>query len=445
MGDMRLEILIIIALAILNGLFSMSELAIVAARKSRLQQRAAHGSRGAQVALNLANEPDRFLSTVQIGITLVGIFAGVFGGATLTKSLEQWVARIPALAAYSQPLSLALVVIGIGYVSLVIGELAPKRVALLNPERIASFVSRPMAALSKVATPIVWLLTTSSTLLLRLFGVRASGDQAVTEDDVKAMMAEGTEAGVFEETEHAIVDRVFRLSDRRVNSLMSPRVDIVWIDIDAPIGDSMRAMIAGGHTYYPVCRSGLETVIGMASVKEQWARMVSKQAPDLRAGMQSILYVPETMPALTLVETFKRGGRHIALVVDEYGGISGLVTLSDVLEAIVGDVPSSSDPRDQAAVQRADGSWLLDGALPIVEARQILDVPPFPNEEDAEYQTLAGMLMAHLGRIPKVSDAVDHAGVRFEVVDMDGRRVDKILAQRVDSSKDGNDGNSSEG
>lgn len=431
MDDVRIEILIIVLLALVNGIFSMSEIAIVTARRARLQQRAQAGSRGAKVALELANAPDRFLSTVQVGITLIGILAGVFGGATLTRNVAGALNLIPGAAPYVEPLALALVVLGITYISLVIGELVPKRIALLNAEGIAARVAGPMRALSIAATPVVTLLTLSSNLIVRLIGVRASKEPSVTEDEVKAMLAEGTQAGVFEATEQSIVERVFRLSDRHVNSLMSPRVDIVWIDIDAPIGESMRAMINGGHTYYPVCRAGLETVIGMASVKEQWARMVNKQAPDLRAGMQSPLYVPETMPALNLIETFKRAGRHIALVVDEYGGISGLVSLNDVLEAIVGDVPSSGDPRDQAMVQRADGSWLLDGALPVVEARQTLDIPPFPDEEDAEYQTLAGMLMAHLGRIPKVSDSVEHGGFRFEVIDMDGRRVDKILAQRL--------------
>lgn len=428
--DLVVEVIIIICLTLVNGVFAMSELAIVASRKARLQQRAEAGDRRAGLALELARSPEHLLPTVQFGMTLIGIFAGAFGGATIAESIEKALAKT-ALAPYGEALSLVVVVVGITFLSLVIGELVPKRLALANPEWIAIAMSAPMRALSRIGAPFVYVLRRSTDLVMALLRVRSSSEPDVTQDEIRIMLDQGREAGVVAETEQTIVERVFRLGERNVNAVMSPRTDIVWIDIDDPIGECMRTMTSGGHTYYPVCRGSIENVVGLASVKDQWARMVNKQLPDLQAGMISPVFVPETMPALQLLETFKRHGRHLALVIDEYGGISGLVTLNDVLGSIVGDLPHDGHTDEPSAVRREDGSWLMDGKMSVDEFREVLGLSDQPDDDEVgEYQTLAGFFIAHLGRIPRVSDHVEWSGYRFEVVDMDGRRVDKILVAR---------------
>ncbi len=430
MPTVTAEILIILALTVLNAVFAMSEMAIVSSRRARLLQRVEGGDRGAKVALELAGSPDRFLSTVQVGITLIGILAGAFGGATLAEPLKNVLQGWPLAAPYAEGLALGIVVLVITYLSLVVGELVPKRLALAHPEPIASFVAPPIRFLSRIAAPLVAVLSASASGLLRLMGIKASSQTPVTPEEIMVMLSLGRQAGSVEASEQDLVARVFRLGERNVSSIMTPRTDMIWIDLNDPIGDSMRAMSSAGHTYFPACRGSVENVVGVVSIKAQWARMVRKQPPDLGAEVHPALYVPESMPALKLLETFKQKNRHVALAVDEYGGVSGLVTLNDVLEAIVGDIPTGDmTDSEPEATRRADGSWLLDGSITLDDLRDTLKLSETPREEGADYNTLGGFLMSHLGRIPNVTDTVEWNGWRFEIVDMDGHRVDKVLVQ----------------
>lgn len=433
------EFVIILALTLLNGVFAMAEMSLVASRKALLQQRAEDGDAGAAKALELANAPDHFLSTVQVGITAVGILAGAFGGATVAEHLETWLNKFPAVAPYSEAISIAVVVVFISYISLVIGELVPKRVALRYAETIASRVARPIDLLARVARPFVALLSGSAKLLLRPLGIQESGSTPVTEEELIMLLSQGRQAGVLAATQHELLQRVFQLGERNVSSIMTPRPDMVWIDLDNPLGENMRIMSGAGHTYFPACRGSVDNVAGILSIKTQWARMVQRQTPNLNVELEAPLYVPETTLIVRLLETFKQSRRHVALVIDEYGGISGLVTINDVFEAIVGDIPSSDVRVEPEFVQRADGSWLIDGSVPMHELKERLAIDELPDEDDGTYNTVAGLIMAQLGRIPHAADAVELAGYRLEVVDMDGRRVDKVLATRLPPASDADD------
>ncbi len=426
-----LSILLLLLLIIGNGVLSGSELAAVSARKARLQQRAEAGNAGARVALELAAAPDRFLSTVQIGITLVGILAGTFGGAVLTEPLAGALDGIPGLGRYAPEISVAVVVSAITYLSLVIGELVPKRLALLNPEGIAGAVARPMRAVSRFGAPIVTLLAVSSDVVLRLLGARASSEPAVTTEEVELLLQQGTQAGVFAEAEREMVSGVFRLGDRRAGELMTPRHRIVFLDVTKPDAENRRRMAAAPHDAFPVSAGPLDQVLGVVSVKALWSRTIAGESTDPRAAMTEPLFVPESAPVLAVMNRFKRTGTHLALVVDEYGGVEGLVTLNDLLEGIVGDLAPGEELGERRAIRRADGSWLLDGGLPAHEVRELLAIASLPGEEEGDYETLGGFVMARLGRIPTAGDAVDWAGLHFEVMDMDGNRVDKVLATPV--------------
>lgn len=423
---MPFEALIVLLLIVANGLLSMSELAVVSARKARLQQRAEDGDAGARAALELAEAPDRFLSTVQIGITLIGIVAGAFGGASVASALAVQLNRIPPLAPYSEPLAAAIVVAAITYLSLVIGELTPKRLALRNPEGIAATVARPMRLLSSIAGPVVALLSGSSALVMKLLRIGPSTGPAVTEEEVQLLIEQGTEAGVFEQEERAIVERVLRLDDLRVGELMTPRVRLVWLDVEDPPEENWAKIESTRHIYFPVCEGGIDNVIGILSVKDLWSHASAGGEIDLRSLLIEPLYVPESMIALRVLEAFKQAGTDMALVIDEYSSIQGVITLHDVLEAIVGDIPTpdSGDPQVQ---RREDGSWLLDGLLPIERLKTLLDVEQLPGEEYGAYQTLGGFVMQQIGRVPAPADHFEWGGMRFEVVDMDGNRVDKVL------------------
>jgi putative hemolysin len=435
-----MEIAIVLVLILINSLFAMSETAVVSSRKARLQSWASDGDTRARAALELADHPTHFLSTVQIGITLVGILAGAFGGATIADQLAVYLRRIPLLAPYSGPLSLGVVVLLITYFSLVLGELVPKRLALFNPERVASAVAGPMRTIALVTYPVVRLLTWSTELVLRLLGLRPSNEPPVTEDEINVLIGQGAEAGVFEEAEPELVRGVFRLGDREVGGIMTPRMDIIWLDPDEPAKENQRRIAESSHTRFPVCRGSLDNVVGMAQTKDLLLRSLRGEAFDLEAGLLPPVYVPERASALQLLEQFKRSGIHIALVVDEYGGIQGLATLNDVMEAIVGDLPSADEPADPAVVRREDGSWLLDGMLAVDEIKEILDLRELPNEDRGDYQTLGGFMMMQLGHIPVAGDRFAYGDLTFEVVDMDGRRVDKVmvspLAGRVEESGD---------
>jgi putative hemolysin len=419
-------IVVILVMLLANGVLALSETALVSARKARLQQRAENGDPGAQAALELARAPSHFLSTVQIGITLVGILAGAFGEATLADTLAAGFAQLAWLEPYSKALATGTVVVGLTYLSLIIGELVPKRLALDFPEAIAAAVARPMRALSRLAAPAVHLLSRSTDLVLRLAGVRPSAEPPVTEEEINILIAQGARAGVFEATEQAIVERVFRTADRQVGELMTPRPRIVWVDADDPPEVSWRKMAASGHSYFPVYQDNRDNVLGLASVKLLWGRLVTGQTADLKTCLLKPLVVPETTPAFKVLEQFKQTGKHVALVVNEYGGTEGLLTLIDVVEALVGDLPSIEQPAEAQIVQREDGSWLADGMLTIDELLELLH-RELPAEDQGDYQTLGGFVMAELGRLPDAGDRFDWEGFRFEVVDMDGHRVDKVL------------------
>jgi len=429
------QILFLLLLIVANGVFAMSEIAIVSARKVRLQQWANEGNAKALAALELANAPNQLLSTVQVGITLVGIFAGAFGGATLAEPLAEVLQQIPFLAPYSQALSLVIVVVSITYLSLIVGELVPKRVALNSPERIAATVAAPMRALSAIAAPVVNLLSASTEAVLRVLGIRPSAEPQITEEEIRVLIEQGTEAGTFEVAEQDIVQRVFRLGDRRVNGLMTPRLEITWLDLEESPEENRHRMVTSAHSRFPVCQGGLDHVVGIVQVKDLLARSLANEPIELTVSLQTPLFVPESMLALKVLELFKQSGTHTALVVDEYGVVQGLVTLNDILEAIVGDIPSIEDLAQPQVVQREDGSWLLDGMLPVDEFLQLFEIEEL-TEEKSGYQTLGGFVITHLERIPSVADHFEWQGLRVEVMDMDGNRVDKVLVMpmSMDSS-----------
>lgn len=423
---MSIEILIILLLIVANGIFAMSEMAIVAARKIRLQQLANQGDAKARAALALAEAPNQFLSTVQIGITLIGILTGAFGGATIANSLAGYVRLVPGLAPYSQPLAFGIVVLIITYLSLILGELVPKRLALNSPERIAAVVAMPMRVVAAIASPAVHLLSASTDLVLRVLGIGPSAEPEVTEEEIKILIEQGTEAGTFEAAEQDMVERVFRLGDRPVSALMTPRPEIVWLDLEDSAEENRRKIIDSCHSRFPVCQGGLDNVLGIMHVTNLIARALSGQQLDLTVSLQQPLFVPESTRGLKILELFKQTGIHMAVVVDEYGVIQGLVTLNDILIEIVGDV-APSELEEPMVVQREDGSWLLDGMLPVDEFFELFAIEELTEEHRGSYQTLGGFVITHLGRIPAAADYFDWEGMRFEVMDMDGNRVDKVL------------------
>lgn len=420
------ELVLITLLLLLNGVLAMSELAIVSARKSRLSQRAEAGDKGAAAALVLANEPTRFLSTVQIGITLVGILAGAFGGATIAEQLGAAVGTVPPLAPYGEAIGLAMVVGAITFLSLIVGELVPKRLALNNAEGIAVRVARPMAILARVAGPIVTLLTLTTEGVLRLLRVRPSADAAVTEEDVRGLLAEGARVGVFDVTEREMVESVFELGETQVRELMTPRVRVVWLDAAEPPESVWAEVAASPHSSYPVCREAIDDVIGVLSLKALTLHLLEGRPPDLAALARPPLFLPEHMPAFRALEQFKQSGCRVAMVIDEYSSIAGLLTSTDVLEALVGELAPADGSARGGPVRREDGSWLLDGLMPLDEVAELLALPGEPDAAE-DVQTLGGLAMARLGRVPAASDRFTWAGHTFEVIDMDGRRVDKVL------------------
>lgn len=424
---MSLEILIILVLIFANGVFSMSEMAIVSARKVRLQQLANQGDTKARVALKLAESPNNFLSTVQVGISLIGILTGAFGGATIAESLNTYLRRIPFLAAYSQAISFGIVVLIITYLSLIIGELVPKRLALNNPEGIASVVAIPMRALAVLASPVVHLLSASTDMVLRVMGITPSVEPQVTEEEIKILIEQGTEAGTFEEAEQDMVERVFRLGDRSVISFMTPRPDIVWLDLDDSQDENRQKLSENAYSRYPVCQGGLDNVLGIIPVTDLLSRSFRGEHLDLTVGLRQPVFIPESTRGLKVLELFKQTATHMALIVDEYGVIQGLLTLNDIMSEIVGDVPASHGEYEPQAVQREDGSWLLDGMLAVEEFLELFNLEELEFEQRGSYQTLGGFVITHLGRIPAAADHFEWEGMRIEVMDMDGNRVDKVL------------------
>lgn len=425
------EIAIVLALIILNGIFSMSEFALVSAKKTRLRQWAEEGDKKAESALKLASEPTSFLSTVQIGITLVGILAGAFGGASIAEGLAGYISSIPVLARYSYALSITLVVLVITYLTLIFGELVPKRLALNNAESIAANLARPMLFLSAIARPLVLILSYSTETVLKILKVPKFAGPPVTEEELKMMLVEGTEAGVFEKAELTMIEGVLEIGERRVDSLMTHHTEIIALDLDDPLEFNLKKIIESGKSAFPVYEDDLDNVIGMVSVKDVLAQIVEGGSIDLKTLITSPLFIPEAVTVLKLLESFKEIGVQAALITDEYGSIQGIITLHDVLEAIVGDVRSLGELEEAQVIQREDGSWLIDGDTPIEKIKDILVIDSFPGEEKGYYRTIAGLIMFILQRIPKVGDHIEYGGFRYEVMDMDGNRIDKVLAMEI--------------
>ena len=431
MSFQSFEIVIILLLIIANGVFSMSEIAVISARKTRLQQLAEEGDSRARAALDLANAPSLFLATIQMGITLVGILTGAFGGVTMTNHLAALLDRIPLLAPYSHSIALGVVVLCITFLSLVIGELVPKRLALNKPERIASLVAAPMQLLSRIASPAVRLLSATTEMMVKLLGMRPSTEPPVTEEEIIFLINQGTVAGVFEEAEQDMLERVFRLGDRRVGAIMTHRKKIIWLDANDPVEKNRRKIARSVYSRFPVCQGRLGNIIGVVHVRDLLSRNLLGQPLDLKAASQQPLFVHENMHVVKVMELFRESGTQFALVIDEYGTIEGIVTLNDILESVIGDIPSIEELEEPKVVQREDGSWLVDGTLPADEVKELFEVKRLPGEKSGHYQTLGGFVMTYLKRVPAAGDNFECCGLRFEVVDMDGHRVDKVLIARV--------------
>ena len=425
-----LELLLILMLVLLNGAFAMSELAIVSSRRSRLVAMQRRGSLGAEAALALADNPERFLPTVQVGITLVGILAGAFGGARLSGGIAAFLSQVPALAPFAAEIAFALVVLMITYLSLILGELVPKQLALRHPERLAVVVARPLLWLSRATAPGIWVLSSSSALVLKLFGRHTPADQAVTEEEVKAMVAEGATSGAIETEERHMIERVLRLADKPVRALMTPRTELEWIDRTAPAADIAARLRASNVTRFVVADGRVDNVVGVVASKDLLDQLLAGEPLSVQAALRQPLVLPDTLSALDALERLRGDVIGLALVMDEYGSFEGVVTASDLLEAIVGELGAAGPSESTPAVKRHDGSLLLDGMMPSDELKARLDLPDLPRE--GTYHTVAGLMLALLQRVPKEGDRIAWAGWRFEVVDMDGRRVDKVLAIKED-------------
>ncbi|HSJ06104.1 MAG TPA: hemolysin family protein [Longimicrobiales bacterium] len=431
-----LEFLIILLLIVVNGVFAMSEIAVVSSRKSRLQRRADQGDRRARRALELANDPNRFLSTVQIGITAVGVFAGAFGGATLAQQLAGVLAGVPALARYAQAIGIGVVVVAITFATLVIGELVPKRIALTRPERIAARTAGLMHRLSRIATPLVKLLGWATEAVLRMLPDPAPDEPITTEEDIRVLLEQGTRAGVFLAAEQDIVENVFWLGDQRVDSVMTPRADIVWLDVDRPAADHARVMVEQPQARYVLCRGALDRVVGVVAMKDVWPATLVGQPLDVRARAITPLFVPSTTRALTLLEQFRKTRVHVALVVDDDERVEGLVTLTDILEGLVGEL---AELAEDEVVQREDGSWLISGTVRMEAIHDLLGLPAPSGEPDAGHRTVAELVTHHLGPAPAVAAYFVWEDHRVEVVDLDGDRIDKVLVAAVDPGGAGAD------
>ncbi|MDX2152250.1 MAG: hemolysin family protein [Bryobacteraceae bacterium] len=430
MGGIGIEITLVLLLVIANGVFAMAELAVVSARKARLQQRADDGSRGAAVALELARTPDDFLSTVQVGITLIGTLAGAFGGATIAEKLAVSLRTYEPIAAYADSVAITIVVVMITYLSLILGELVPKNLALARAEGIASALAPPMRALSRAGAPAVRFLTFSTKVVMKLIPLKASTEAPVTEEEIKALLAQGAAHGAFEEAEQELVEGVFRLGDRRVVDLMRPRGKVCWLDLSDDWDTNREVIASSPYSRFPVIQGDLDHVIGVLHVRDLFLTVNDGRPVDLRALARSPLVLPERTAALEALRRFQETGEQMALIVDEHGGIEGIVTLTDIMEAVLGELTTEGDVAGSPVVRREDGSWLVEGTLPISDLLEELKLRKTPGDETG-FSTVAGLVLAHLQRIPTVGEAVEVEGWRFEVVDMDGHRVDKVLVSKV--------------
>jgi putative hemolysin len=427
---LTLHLSIVLLLILLNGFFAMAEIALVSARPARLQPLAAQGNRGAEAALDLKSDPSRLLATVQIGITIIAVLSGTIGEATLGDALQRYLVEQGGfLAAYAGAISMAVVVTGISYLSLILGELVPKRIALIHPERIAAALARFMSTLARLGAPLEKLLSATTDMILRILPVRGE-PPAVTDEEIAFMLREGVAAGHIPLAETAIVEMALRLGDRRVSSVMTPRTQIEFLDLDDPVDELRRQIRESAYSRFPVVRGGEDQLVGIVHDKDLLAACLAGDAFDLKPALRQPLFLPNTVSVLRALEMFKSSREPMALVVDEYGDLEGLVTLTDILEALVGDIPEIGDT-DQRIVRREDGTWLIDGMVSLDEVKQLLGVAALSGE-DPEFHTLGGYLMARLHRVPMVADRVTAGDYLFEIVDMDGRRVDRVLIMPAD-------------
>lgn len=415
------EIVLILILILINALLAMSEAALVASRKVRLQQQANDGNKSSELALKLLKDPNIFLSTVQIGITLIGVLAGAVGGATISEALALALQKIPYLGEFSESISLAIVVLTITVLTIWLGELVPKRLGLTSPEKIAQVVAGPMLFTSKAFSPLIKLMSKATNFALSLMGVDPSSEPPVTEEEIHLLIDQGTQAGVFEEAEQDMVEGIFSLGDSRVYSLMTPRTEVVWLDINDSIEEIREKIAECPYSRFPVRQDSLETIVGIVKSRDLLVESLSGKAVDLKSLLKPAHFIPETMFASRALELFKEKNTELLLVVDEFGGLQGLLTINDILEEIVG----AMEFEEPQATQRQDGSWLLDGMLEVDEFKEIFDFESLPHED--EYETLSGFVMTSLGRVPQAADHFEWNNFRFEVIDMDGRRVDKVL------------------
>ena len=421
------QIAAILFFTVVNGVLAMSEIAIVSARRFRLRQAAEAGNEQARDALALADEPTQFLATVQIGITLVGILAGAFGEATLARSIASSLSQIAVLSPYAGAVATLIVVAGVTYISLVIGELAPKRLALNNAEKIASAVAGPMKKLSVAARPAVWFLTLSTNAVVQLLGIKPSDAPDITMEEIEGLVEHGTDIGVFEDSEREMVASVLRLDDRRVDAFMTPRTQVTWLDLEDPEDHTRGILLEAQHSRFPVMVGSPDNAVGILYARDMLVRYLRDEPFDIRACLRPILFVPESMSTLRLLETFQRQGVHVALVTDEYGSVQGMITDMDILEAIAGDIPAEGEPEEPRAIQRADGTWLVDGLLHINRLWAVLDLADEMADDYRGYQTVSGFVMSELEGIPSEGEWFELLGQRFEIVDMDGHRIDKVL------------------
>ncbi len=429
-----MDIIILLALIALNGVFALSELAIVSSRRNRLQMRAEKGDKGAKAALKLQEDPSAFLSTVQVGITLVGIIMGAYGATALAEDVAPWIVQtFPALEKHAGFIAFGVVIAATTYLSIVIGELVPKRIAITAPEAFASLIAPPMALLAKIVFPVVFILRGSTNLILRLFGLSNVNIEQMTEEEIESVIEEGAASGAIDEDERAMIRSVMRLADRDVRSIMTSRKDVVWLDLDDPPEELLKRIAASHHSRFPVARGDLEHVISVVQTKDLLALSEGKRLPDFETAGHAPLFVPDSMTVLNLLESMQASAVQMALVSDELGHIEGIVTAADVLGAIAGDVAFSAEDGLARPQKREDGSWLLDGRMAIEDAEIALGSDLTP-EEDPPYTTVAGLVIHHLQRIPELGDAAVSSGWRFEVIDMDGRRIDKLLVARVPAS-----------
>ena len=424
-----MELAILFALIFLNGLFAMSEIALVASRKARLQRMIDEGDRGAAAAAQLGADPTRFLSTIQIGITSIGVLNGIVGEAVFAVPFAHWLVTIGLPQPYAGYGATGLVVMLITYVTIVLGELVPKRIGQSRPEAIARLVAQPIGWLATATRPFVRLLSGSTNGVLKLLGVKNLQGVGVTEEEIHAVLEEGTSAGVIEANEHTMVRNVFLLDDRQIGSLMVPRGDVVCLDANEPFEANLKLIEDSDHARFPVVRGGLENILGVVNARKLLSRVARGAEADLTQDLQTPLYIPETLTGMELLDNFRASGTQMAFIIDEYGELLGIVTLQDLIEAITGEF-QPRDPETSWAFQREDGSWLLDGLIPLHELKDRLDLDAVPDEDRGRYHTLGGMLMFLTGRLPRTGDTVDWEGWRFEIVDMDGKKIDKVQAAR---------------